>query len=303
MKKTKLIAITGASATGKSSLAINLAKELDGEIISVDSRQIYKELNIGSAKPSLEERSGILHHLIDIVDVTQEYTVANFVDDAISKIKEINKKDKTIIFVGGTGLYFRVLLQDFDLPRVAPNKELREELNSKSTHELYETLMYVDPVIASKIHFNNKVKIIRALEVCKTLGIPMSEAQKKKKSPFNVLWLGLSSDNREFLYERANKRVDEMIKAGLEEEANNLFQKYPKNKILLNTIGYQEFFPYFQNEISIEEAIEKLKQNTRRYIKRQISWFKANTETIWFDIEKESEEKIKETTLKKYENL
>ena len=233
MKKTKLIAITGASATGKSSLAINLAKELDGEIISVDSRQIYKELNIGSAKPSLEERSGILHHLIDIVDVTQEYTVANFVDDAISKIKEINKKDKTIIFVGGTGLYFRVLLQDFDLPRVAPNKELREELNSKSTHELYETLMYVDPVIASKIHFNNKVKIIRALEVCKTLGIPMSEAQKKKKSPFNVLWLGLSSDNREFLYERANKRVDEMIKAGLEEEANNLFQKYPKNKILL----------------------------------------------------------------------
>lgn len=303
MKEQKLIAITGPSATGKSNLAISLAKELNGEIISVDSRQIYKELNIGSAKPSLEERAGILHHLIDIVDVTQEYTVANFVDDAISKIKEISTKGKPIILVGGTGLYYRVLLQDFDLPRVAPNQILREELNTMSTENLYKLLTTLDPIIASKIHFNNKVKIIRAIEVCKTLGIPMSEAQKKKKSPFNVLWLGLSSNNREYLYERANKRVDEMTDAGLEEEANDLFQKYPENKILLNTIGYQELYPFLKGEIKLNDAIEKLKQNTRRYIKRQISWFKANNETIWFDIEKKTKSEIIEIALNKYENL
>lgn len=303
MKKTKLIAITGPSATGKSNLAISLAKELNAEIISVDSRQIYKELNIGSAKPSLDEREGILHHLIDVIDVTQEYTVANFADDATEKINQIKRQGKNIILAGGTGLYFRVLLQDFDLPRVAPNPTLRNQLNNIPTEELYKELTELDPIIANKIHCNNKVKIIRALEVCKTLGKPMSEAQQKKTSPFNVLWIGLSSENRDFLYSRANKRVDEMMLSGLEEEANKLFKKYPNNKILLNTIGYQEFYPYFKREITLEEATEMLKQNTRRYIKRQISWFKANKETLWFDIEKNSSNDIKDIIHEKYEIL
>ena len=303
MKKTKLIAITGPSATGKSNLAISLAKELNAEIISVDSRQIYKELNIGSAKPSLDEREGILHHLIDVIDITQEYTVANFADDATEKINQIKRQGKNIILAGGTGLYFRVLLQDFDLPRVAPNPTLRNQLNNIPTEELYKELTELDPIIANKIHCNNKVKIIRALEVCKTLGKPMSEAQQRKTSPFNVLWIGLSSENRDFLYSRANKRVDEMMLSGLEEEANKLFKKYPNNKILLNTIGYQEFYPYFKREITLEEATEMLKQNTRRYIKRQISWFKANKETLWFDIEKNSSNDIKDIIHEKYEIL
>ena len=303
MTEQKLIAIAGPSASGKTKLAINLAKELKGEIISVDSRQIYKELDIGSAKPAIEERQGIIHHLIDIVDVTQDYTVADFKDDAELKIKEIIERGNTPILAGGTGLYFRVLLQDFDLPRVAPNKELREELNKKSTEELYNMLQDKDPELSEKIHFNNKVKIVRALEVCLTLGIPMSRAQKKKESPYKILWAGLDSDNREFLYERANKRVDLMIDKGLLDEADFLFKKYGENKILLNTIGYQEIYPYLKGYIPLNDAKEQLKQNTRRYIKRQISWFKANKEMKIFDIEKHSIDEIQRKIASEYKNL
>lgn len=297
MNKKTIIAITGPSASGKSALAIEIAKSINGEIVSVDSRQIYKQLNIGSAKPTMEERQGIMHHLIDIVDITKEYTVADFADDAALKIKEIYEQEKVPILVGGTGLYFRVLLQDFDLPRVAPNMELRQQLNEKSTEELYQMLKSLDPEIAEKIHFNNKVKIVRALEVCKMLGIPMSKAQKKKESPYKVIWTGLNSNNREFLYERANKRVDIMFENGLENEVRNLFKLYPENKILMNTIGYQELYPYINNEISLQEASEMLKQNTRRYIKRQISWFKANTEIKWYDIENQNCNEITESII------
>lgn len=288
MTKQKIIAITGPSASGKTKLSIELAKQLDGEIISVDSRQIYKELDIGSAKPTIEEQDGIPHYLMDIIDLNQEYTVANFCDDANIKIKEIINKGKVPILVGGTGLYFRVLLQDFDLPRVEPNKELREKLEKKSSEELFSLLKEKDPDIAEKIHFNNKVKIIRALEVCLTLGIPMSKAQKKKESEYNVLWYGLNTQNRDFLYERINKRVDVMFEQGLLDEAEKLFDKYGENKILLGTIGYQELFPYLKGETDIETASNLLKQNTRRYAKRQISWFNANKDIHWFDIEKES---------------
>ena len=235
MKKLKIIAIAGASSSGKTSLAIQLAKKFNGEIISVDSRQIYKELDIGSAKPTIEERENINHHLIDIVDVTQEYTAANFCDDAKTAIKDIVSRGKNPILAGGTGLYYRILLQDFDLPRVAPNIELREKLEKNSTEVLYEKLCELDSEIAKKIHPNNKVKIIRALEVCITLGVPMSKAQKKKEAEFDTLWIGLNSSDREFLYNRINNRVDIMFKTGLLEEAKYLFSKYGENKILTNT--------------------------------------------------------------------
>ncbi len=292
MTKQKTIAITGPSSSGKTKLAVNLAKEINGEIISVDSRQIYKELDIGSAKPSLEERQGIVHHLIDIIDVTEEYTVADFCDDAKKIIKEIVSKGKTPILAGGTGLYFRVLLQDYDLPRVAPNKELRDSLERKTSEELYKMLQSLDLELSKKIHFNNKVKIIRAIEVCMSLGIPMSEAMKKKESEYDTLWLGLNSENREFLYNRINKRVDCMFEQGLLKEAEHLFNKYGENKILTGTIGYQELLSYLKGETDFETASNLLKQNTRRYAKRQISWFKANKEINWFDIEKLSMEEI-----------
>ena len=292
MIKQKVIAITGPSSSGKTKLAIETAKALNGEIISVDSRQIYKELDIGSAKPALEEREGIVHHLIDVVNVTDEYTAADFCDAASYIINDIIRRGKMPILAGGTGLYFRILLQDFDLPRVAPDKKLREELEQKTSTELYDMLLSLDYDAAQKIHFNNKVKIIRALEVCKTLGIPMSRARKKKESKYQTLWVGLNSQNRDFLYDRINNRVEIMFEKGLMKEAENLFNKYGKNKILMSTIGYQEIFPYLNGNITFEAAKELLKQNTRRYAKRQISWFKSNEDVHWFDIEKESFEKI-----------
>ncbi len=292
MTKQKVIAITGPSSSGKTKLAVEIAKALDGEIISVDSRQIYKELDIGSAKPEVEEREGIPHHLLDVVDVTKEFTAADFCDSASIIINDIIERGKVPVLAGGTGLYFRILLQDFELPRVAPDKNLRKELEQKTSPELYNMLLKVDYDIAQKIHFNNKVKIIRALEVCKILGIPMSKAQKKKESKYHTLWFGLNSGNRDFLYDRINKRVEIMFEKGLIKEAENLFNKYGKNKILMSTIGYQEIFPYLNGEITFDLAAELLKQNTRRYAKRQISWFKANKEIHWFDIEKESPEKI-----------
>ena len=303
MEKQKIIAITGPSSSGKTALSVLLAKELDGEIISVDSRQIYNGLDIGSAKPTIEERQDIPHYMMDIIDVTEPFTVADFCDGANKIIEQIIQKGKVPILAGGTGLYFRTLLQDFDLPRVAPNEELRNELNKKSCEELYSMLLEKDYDIAQKIHFNNKVKIIRALEVCITLGIPMSKAQKKKESKYNTLWFGLNSKDREFLYERINKRVDIMMEQGLEEEAKNLFDKYGENNILLNTIGYQELHPYFKGEISLETSLELLKQNTRRYAKRQISWFNANKDIEWFDIQNQSSAEIQDLIVNKYKKM
>lgn len=282
---------------------MRLAKRLNGEVISVDSRQIYKELDIGSAKPSMEERQGIKHHMLDIVDVTQEYTAADFCDDAKHIIKDIVSRGKLPILAGGTGLYFRILLQDFDLPRVAPDKELREKLQSETSYELYEKLRELDFELSQKIHPNNKVKIIRALEVCIALGIPMSKAQKKKEAEFNTLWIGLDTDDREFLYERINRRTDIMIKQGLLHEAEKLFKKYGENKILTGTIGYQELLPYIKGETDFETAINLLKQNTRRYAKRQISWFKANKEIKRFDIKIQTPDEIEQKSVNLFESM
>ncbi len=294
MKKQKIIAIAGPSSSGKTNLAINLAKELNGEIISVDSRQIYKEIDIGSAKPSKDERQGIPHYMIDIIDLNSEFTVADFCDEASKIIKDIIDRGKTPILAGGTGLYFRVLLQDFDLPRVAPDKDYRNELEQFSNNELYEKLAKEDFILSQKIHCNNRVKIIRALEVIHALGIPMSDAQKKKENKYNTLWFGLNSSDREYLYQRINKRVDIMLEQGLLNEAERLFNKYGENKILLNTIGYQELYPYLRGETDFETALENLKRNTRRYAKRQISWFSANKDIVWFDIKNEMPEIITE---------
>ncbi len=303
MKKQKIIAITGPSASGKTSLSINLAKRINGEIISADSRQIYKGLDIGSAKPTLNERDGIKHYMFDIIDLNEPFTVADFADMATEIIKDILSRGKTPIITGGTGLYFRTLLQDFDLPRVAPNAQLRESLNKLDSIELYNMLSELDFDIAQKIHFNNKVKIIRAIEVCKTLGIPMSKAQKKKEAPFYTLWYGLNAHDRDFLYERINKRVDIMMKQGLLNEAKNLFAEFPQNNILLNTIGYSEFLPYFNGETDIDSVVNLIKQNTRRYAKRQISWFNANKEIKCFDIQTHSQGKIIDTIEEEYKHL
>lgn len=303
MKKQKIIAITGSTASGKSDLAVLLAKNINGEIISADSRLIYSYFNIAAAKPSEEEKQGIPHHMMSIIDPVQEYSAAEFSEKASSIIKDIAKKHKVPIVAGGTGLYFRLLLENYAPPKVAPNKELRQQLEKETVENLYKKLIKLDKTSAEKIHANNKVKIIRALEVCLTLNKPMSLSQGKKDSEYDVLWIGLSSANREFLYKRIEQRVDIMVEKGLAEEAKALYKKYGGLNILKNTIGYKELIPYFDKQCTLEEAVKEIKQNTRRYAKRQLSWFRANPKINWFDIEKQDINSISEDIQKLWINF
>lgn len=290
-KKNKVFAIVGPTASGKSTLSLELAKKLDGEIISADSRQIYKEFDIATAKPSIEEMQGIKHHMIDIVTPGEEFSVADFADLANKVIEDVTQRGKVPIVAGGTGLYLRTLLADFDIPRVEPDKILRSELEKfakdNGAEALYKMLYYMDPVIAQKIHPNNTVKMIRAIEVTKALKMPMSQAQGRKEAPYDVCWIGLNAQNRDFLYDRVNMRVEKMMEAGLLEEAGQMFQKYGHLNIFNATIGYQELGSYFRGESSLDEAVEKIKQNSRHYAKRQLTWFRSNKEINWFDIESE----------------
>ena len=274
----------GPTASGKTKFAVKTALTNNGEIISADSRLVYKGFDIATAKPTVEERQGIEHHLIDIVEPEVDYSVANFLDDAKIAIEKICQKGKTPIVVGGTGLYFRILLEDFDLPRVEPDYDLRKKLKEKDTAELHEMLKKLDPKSAQKIHFNNKVKIIRSIEVCKTLEKPHSEAAGKKEPEFDVEWIGLNPPDRAVLYERANKRVDEIMEAGLIEETKRLLKKHGRINNFVNTIGYQEILGYLDGEISLDEAVSDIKQNTRRYAKRQLTWFRRNKLINWLDV-------------------
>lgn len=292
VNKKTVIAIVGPTASGKTSLAVELAKKLGTEIISADSRQIYKEFDIATAKPTEEEMQGIKHHLVDFIEPTDDFTVADFKDKATIVMENLFNQGKIPIVAGGTGLYFRILLENYDMPRVAPNKELREELHKieqeQGVDALYKMLVELDPIAAQNMHPNNTVKIVRALEVCKTLGIPMSQAQKIKSEPeYNVLWFGLghlNGDDRQFLYDRTDRRVDIMLEQGLEREARGLLEKYGYIQSLQKTIGYQELIEYFDGAKTREEAIEQIKQNTRRYAKRQLTWFRRNKDIHWLDI-------------------
>lgn len=291
-KKTKIVSIVGPSASGKSALAVEIAKEFNGEIISCDSRIIYKNFDIATAKPTQEEMQGIKHYFIGNIEPENDYSAADFADEAKKVIKEIVSRGKLPIVAGGTGLYFRILLEDFDIPRVAPNESLRKTLEQKTAEELYSLLQEKDPELATKIHKNNKVKIIRALEVCEELKTPMSKAQKKKEPEFDVLWIGLNAENRDYLYNRINKRVDIMLEQGLLEEAKVIIDKYKGLPLIEQTIGYQELIPYLKGDVSVEEAVSNIKQNTRRYAKRQLTWFRSNKSINWLNIDKLSNEEL-----------
>ena len=275
-KKSKVIAIAAPTATGKTKLAIELAKEIDGEIVSADSRLVYRGFEIAVAKPTLEERDGIFHYLIDIVEPEVDYSVANYVDDATKAIEEILSKNKTPIIVGGTGLYFRILLEGYDLPRVEPNVELRNLLAQKSIDELLSILKNIDEKTYNVMFENPQSrKIIRAIEICKALNKPLSEMNLQKEIPYEVEWIGINLP-REEIYERINKRVDNMVEQGILDETKYLLNKHGRIPNFVNTIGYNELLQYLDNEISFDRAIELIKQHSRNYAKRQLTWFRRN---------------------------
>lgn len=279
--KNKVIAIVGATASGKTAYAVELAKSIDAEIVSADSRYVYKGFDIGTAKPTLEERQGIPHYMIDIVEPDFEYSSGLFVTQATECINDILSMGKTPIVTGGTGLYFNMLFQSYQLPNIEPDKKLREELSNYEFDELFEMLIKLDKTaIDAKIEKNDKKKLIRAIEIVKKTGLPLSASRAKGDCEYNVEWIGLNYE-REELYERINKRVDWMVEAGLIEETKKLLDKYGRIPNLIDTIGYREIIKYFDGEMTFDEAIEKLKQNSRNYAKRQLTWFRKNEDIKW----------------------
>ena len=278
ISKPKVIAVVGPTASGKTGYAIELAKKLNGEIVSADSRLVYKGFDIGTAKPSFEERQGIPHFMIDIVEPEVDYSAGLYAKDAQKIISDIISRGKLPIIVGGTGLYFRLLLENYDVPSVEPDYELREELSKLSYGELYSILAEIDRKRADEIEVNDKKKIIRSIELAKQLKKPLSEY--KKEPLYAVEWIGLNYP-RDVLYDRINRRVDMMVKDGLVEECEYLLEKHGRIKNLICTIGYHEMIEYLDGKVSLEEAKEKLKQNTRNYAKRQLTWFRKNSSIKW----------------------
>ena len=294
MKKI-LITIVGPTAVGKTNLAINLAQSLNTDIVSADSRQFYRELNIGTAKPSEEELSKVKHHLINNKSVTEKYNISQFQNDADKIIKDIFYKNDFAILIGGSGLYIDAILYGIDrIPDVdySVREKLNKEFDLNGLNNLLRQLSKIDPESFKTIDLKNHRRIIRALEVSISTKKPYSSflKSKNKKSRYNELIIGLNKD-RIKLHHLINKRVDEMVKNGLLDEVKSLIKLQDLNT--LNTIGYSEIFKYYKNEYTIDEAIEKIKTNSRRYAKRQLTWFKSNETVNWFKNEYKVEEILK----------
>ncbi len=274
--KPKVIAVVGPTASGKTALAIKLAKQMNGEVVSADSRLVYKGFDIASAKPDMEEREGVPHHLIDIVEPEFDYSAGNYHDDAKKAIYDILSRGKTPIVAGGTGLYFRILLENYNLPRVEANPKLREELDLREKEDLLEELKKLDILTFERVKDANKRRIVRALEVIKVLNRPLSDIELKKEPEFEAEWLMPELSSREELYDRINRRVDIMVEKGLIDETKYLLKKHGRIKNFVCTIGYQEILAYLDRECTLEEALDKLKQHSRNYAKRQLTWFRKN---------------------------
>ncbi len=295
----KGIVIAGPTGVGKTALSIKLAKILNADIISADSAQIYKGMDIGTAKITPEEMEGVKHYMLDILEPIKKYSVGDFQKDVDKILKEEEKEGKTIILTGGTGLYINSVTEG--LSQLPPSDtKMREEFMKKNSDELYEELKIVDPEGALEIHPNNKKRVERALEVYRLTGEKFSTLSKKniKNNNYNFLKIVLER-GRENLYERINKRVDIMIEQGLEKEVKELYEKYGEILRKINIIGYSEFIDYFNGEITYEGAVDKIKQNSRRYAKRQFTWFKNDHGYIWYNLEELSENEIIEDILEK----
>ena len=291
MEKKKVIVICGPTASGKTALSIQLAKKIDGEIVSCDSMQIYKEMNIGTAKPTLEEMQGIKHYMIDTISPEQRYSVADYKKDAKKAIREIIEKGKVPIVVGGTGLYVDSLIYEIEYPNIEFDEKYRQQLEKQAgengLEDLYKEAEKIDPEAMKKISENDKKRIIRVLEIYHAKGYNKTEQERKsreKEPEFDYLVYGLNMP-REKLYERINLRVDLMIEQGLIEEVENIYNKYKKFPTAMQGLGYKEVVEYLNGDLTKEEMIEKIKQETRRYAKRQMTWFKKNKQTIWLDTE------------------
>ena len=281
MKKIKIICVVGATASGKTDLAVKLAKAVDGEIISADSMQVYKNMPIATAVATKEEQDGVPHHLVEFLDTDQTFSVADFVERAKVLIDEITARGRVPIVAGGTGLFVDSLVKNISFSQVGSNAEIRNELAEKSNEELFEKLVELDPKSAEDIHPNNRKRVIRALELCMS-GTSKTEQNENSMlidSPYDALYIGIGYKERQRLYDRINKRVDLMLEAGLENEARQMLGK--QGLTARQAIGHKELQPYIDGNITLDEAVEGLKRETRRYAKRQLTWFRRNENINW----------------------
>jgi tRNA dimethylallyltransferase len=285
--KQDVLVIVGPTGVGKTALSLALAQSYRGEIVSGDSMQIYRGMDVGTAKVSFEEQRLVPHHLIDIVSPAESFSVQQYQQLARKKILEISERGHLPILVGGTGLYIESVMFDYQMPNVTEDLQLRQALFTQAEREgneaIHRQLAEVDPVAAKKLHPNNLRRVIRAIEVFRLTGKPLSEQQGRGISPFNALWIGLTMPRIQ-LYEQINQRVEQMIEQGLESEVRHLLASgnFEQNTAA-QAIGYKEMVAYLKGEISREAAIEAIKQNSRRYAKRQLSWFRRMDEIHWFD--------------------
>ena len=303
MNKTELIpliCVVGPTASGKTSLSIDIAKEFDGEIISADSMQIYKGMDIATAKPTKEEQQGITHHLLDFLDVDKAFSVAQYCELAHSVITDVYNRKKMPILVGGTGLYVDSVVNNTAFSQSDSDDELRKSLYDmyiqNSAQYLLDLLREFDPDMADKLSVDkNPKRIIRAIEVYKTTGVTMTEHNLRShsvKSPYKVVKIGLTASDREFLYDRINKRVDVMVDNGLVEEAKNTLCSNLSSTSSM-AIGHKELIPFFDGEQDLETCLENLKMQTRRYAKRQLTWFRKSDDINWFNIDLLSYDELK----------
>lgn len=302
-KKLKGIVISGATGVGKTDLSIKLAKRLNADIISADASQVYKFLDIGTAKVTEDEMQGIKHYMIDVVEPNEDYSVGDFEVEVNKILHEKEENAENIILVGGTGLYIRAITDGFsDLP--TKDEKIRKDLEKKSLEELQEILKVLDLQAYNEIDLNNKLRLVRAIEVCKITGGKFSELRVKniKKNNYNFLKVFLTR-NREELYERINKRVDIMIQKGLVEEAKKVYNNYEDSLYKISAIGYKELFNYFDGKVSLEEAIEDIKRESRRYAKRQMTWFRKEKDYLIYNLSEISEKEIIEDILRNYDNF
>lgn len=292
MEKTKIICVVGATASGKTDLAVKLAKAVDGEIISADSMQVYKNMPIATAVATKEEQDGVPHHLVEFLNTDETFSVADYVELAKSKIAEITSRGRVPIVAGGTGLFVDSLVKNISFSEVGSNAEIRTELAEKSNEELYEKLLKLDPNAAEDIHPNNRKRVIRALELCMS-GTSKTEQNENSllcDSPYDALYIGIGYKDRQKLYDRINKRVDLMLEAGLENEARQMLGK--QGLTARQAIGHKELQPYIDGKITLDEATENLKRETRRYAKRQLTWFRRNENINWLYADEMSKDEL-----------
>lgn len=300
----KVLAIVGSTASGKTAVSVELAKKIGGEIVSADSRLIYRDFDIGTAKPTAEERCGIPHYMIDIIPPERLYSAGDYKKDASEAVEKIISKGRIPIVVGGTGFYVRSLLGGLDIPDVPADENFRAEMDKfvedYGRQALYDKLAAIDKTTADKLHYNDNVRVTRALEIFHATGKTMSEISSVSKPPYEVFYAGLNARDRAYLYDRANRRVDKMIESGLVDEVHRLVQKYGRTLPILKTLGYKEICEYFDGKISLEEAVGLIKKHTRNYAKRQLTWFRANPEIHWYYIDEMTQEEIVEKIIREY---